>query len=248
MINVRNQEEIQCMRESGKILAQTLEMLEKEIRPGVSTKYLDKLAKEFILQHNAKPSFLRLYGFPACICTSIDEYVVHGIPSESDILQEGQIIGVDCGVKFKGFHTDAARTFAVGKISAEKQKLIDVTTQSFYEGINNLKAGARVGDIGARVQRYVEKNGFSVVRDLTGHGVGKQMHEDPSIPNYGTMGLGAKIPANCTLAIEPMVNMGKYEVVFNGMWDVRTKDKLPSAHYENTVLVTETGVEILTIL
>ena len=248
MINVRNQEEIQCMRESGKILAQTLEMLEKEIRPGVSTKYLDNLAKEFILQHNAKPSFLRLYGFPACICTSIDEYVVHGIPSESDILQEGQIIGVDCGVKFKGFHTDAARTFAVGKISAEKQKLIDVTTQSFYEGINNLKAGARVGDIGARVQRYVEKHGFSVVRDLTGHGVGKQMHEDPSIPNYGTMGLGAKIPANCTLAIEPMVNMGKYEVVFNGMWDVRTKDKLPSAHYENTVLVTETGVEILTIL
>ena len=236
------------MRESGKILAQTLEMLEKEIRPGVSTKYLDKLAKEFILQHNAKPSFLRLYGFPACICTSIDEYVVHGIPSESDILQEGQIIGVDCGVKFKGFHTDAARTFAVGKISAEKQKLIDVTTQSFYEGINNLKAGARVGDIGAKVQRYVEKHGFSVVRDLTGHGVGKQMHEDPSIPNYGTMGLGAKIPANCTLAIEPMVNMGKYEVVFNGMWDVRTKDKLPSAHYENTVLVTETGVEILTIL
>lgn len=248
MINVRNQEEIQCMRESGKILAQTLEMLEKEIRPGVSTKYLDNLAKEFILQHNAKPSFLRLYGFPACICTSIDEYVVHGIPSESDILQEGQIIGVDCGVKFKGFHTDAARTFAVGKISAEKQKLIDVTTQSFYEGINNLKAGARVGDIGARVQRYVEKHGFSVVRDLTGHGVGKQMHEDPSIPNYGTMGLGAKIPANCTLAIEPMVNMGKYEVVFNGMWDVRTKDRLPSAHYENTVLVTETGVEILTIL
>ena len=248
MINIRNQEEIQCMRESGKILAQTLEMLEKEIRPGVSTKYLDNLAKEFILQHNAKPSFLRLYGFPACICTSIDEYVVHGIPSESDILQEGQIIGVDCGVKFKGFHTDAARTFAVGKISAEKQKLIDVTTQSFYEGINNLKAGARVGDIGARVQRYVEKHGFSVVRDLTGHGVGKQMHEDPSIPNYGTMGLGAKIPANCTLAIEPMVNMGKYEVVFNGMWDVRTKDKLPSAHYENTVLVTETGVEILTIL
>lgn len=248
MINVRNQEEIQCMRESGKILAQTLEMLEKEIRPGVSTKYLDNLAKEFILQHNAKPSFLRLYGFPACICTSIDEYVVHGIPSESDILQEGQIIGVDCGVKFKGFHTDAARTFAVGKISAEKQKLIDVTTQSFYEGINNLKAGARVGDIGARVQRYVEKHGFSVVRDLTGHGVGKQMHEDPSIPNYGTMGLGAKIPANCTLAIEPMVNMGKYEVVFNGMWDVRTKDKLPSAHYENTVLVTEIGVEILTIL
>ena len=136
----------------------------------------------------------------------------------------------------------------MGKISAEKQKLIDVTTQSFYEGINNLKAGARIGDIGARVQRYVEKHGFSVVRDLTGHGAGKQMHEDPSIPNYGKMGLGAKIPANCTLAIEPMVNMGKYEVVFNGMWDVRTKDKLPSAHYENTVLVTETGVEILTIL
>ncbi len=247
MIRVKSEKDIECMRESGKILASTLKLIEKEIRPGISTKYLDKIANEYIISRGGKPSFLKLYGFPASICSSIDDIVVHGIPRESDILQEGQIIGVDCGVKYKGFHTDAARTFAVGEINDEKKKLIEVTEKSFFEGIKDLKANDRVGDIGARVQNYVEKHGFSVVRDLVGHGVGKEMHEDPSIPNFGRMGLGEKIPANCTLAIEPMVNAGSYEVVFNGMWDVRTKDGRPSAHYENTVLVTENGVEILTI-
>lgn len=248
MIKSKTEKEIGCMRESAKILAKTLELLEKEIRPGISTKYLDKIANEYIIQCGAKPAFLGQYGYPATICTSVDDIVVHGIPRDTTILKEGQIIGIDCGVKYKGFCSDAARTFAVGKISAEKQKLIDVTKQSFFEGIKDLKAGARLGDIGARVQNYAEKHGFSVVRDLVGHGIGRNMHEDPSVPNYGTMGLGAKIPNNCTLAIEPMVNAGDYEVVFNGMWDVRTKDGKPSAHYENTVLITDSGVEILTIL
>ncbi len=248
MIKSKTEKEIGCMRESAKILAKTLELLEKEIRPGISTKYLDKIANEYIIQCGAKPAFLGQYGYPATICTSVDDIVVHGIPRDTTILKEGQIIGIDCGVKYKGFCSDAARTFAVGKISAEKQKLIDVTRQSFFEGIKDLKAGARLGDIGARVQNYAEKHGFSVVRDLVGHGIGRNMHEDPSVPNYGTMGLGAKIPNNCTLAIEPMVNAGDYEVVFNGMWDVRTKDGKPSAHYENTVLITDSGVEILTIL
>lgn len=248
MIKSKTEKEIEYMRESAKILARTLDLLEKEIRPGISTKYLDKIANEYIIQCGAKPAFLGQYGFPATICASVDDIVVHGIPRETTILKEGQIIGIDCGVKYKGFCSDAARTFAVGKISPEKQKLIDVTKQSFYEGIKDLKSGARLGDIGARVQNYAEKHGFSVVRDLVGHGIGRNMHEDPSVPNYGTMGLGAKIPNNCTLAIEPMVNAGDYEVVFNGMWDVRTKDGKPSAHYENTVLITDSGVEILTIL
>ncbi len=248
MIKVKSEKDIECMRESGKILARTLELLRSEIRPGISTKYLDKIANEYIISSGGKPSFLRLYGFPASICSSIDDAVVHGIPSEKDILQEGQIIGVDCGVKYKGFHTDAARTFAVGNISEEKKKLIEVTEASFFEGIKGLKANDRVGDIGARVQTYVEKHGFSVVRDLVGHGVGKEMHEDPSIPNFGRAGLGVKLPANCTIAVEPMVNVGTYEVVFNGMWNVKTKDHKPSAHYENTCLVTNEGVEILTIL
>ena len=173
--------------------------------------------------------------------------VVHGIPREDQILKEGQIIGIDLCVKYKGFITDAARTFAVGKISPEKQNLIKVTEESFYEGIKGIKAGSRVGDIGSSVQRYVEKHGYSVVRDLVGHGVGKTMHEDPAIPNYGTAGMGAKLPAGITIAVEPMVNLGKYNVVFNGMWDVRTTDGKPSAHYENTILITESGVEILTI-
>ncbi len=248
MIKVKTEKDIECMRESGKILARTLELLRSEIRPGISTKHLDKIANEYIISCGGRPSFLKLYGFPASICSSIDDIVVHGIPRENDILQEGQIIGVDCGVKYKGFHTDAARTFAVGNISEEKRKLIEVTEASFFEGIKGLKANDRVGDIGARVQTFVEKHGFSVVRDLVGHGVGKVMHEDPSIPNFGTAGLGPKLPENCTIAVEPMVNAGGYEVVFNGMWDVKTKDHKPSAHYENTCLVTKNGVEILTIL
>ena len=247
MFKTKTESEIELMRESGKILKKTLELLEKEVKPGISTKHLDKIAHDYIVSCGARPACLGYMGFPASICTSVDDMVVHGIPREDQILKEGQIIGIDLCVKYKGFITDAARTFAVGKISPEKQNLIKVTEESFYEGIKGIKAGSRVGDIGSSVQRYVEKHGYSVVRDLVGHGVGKTMHEDPAIPNYGTAGMGAKLPAGITIAVEPMVNLGKYNVVFNGMWDVRTTDGKPSAHYENTILITDQGVEILTI-
>ena len=247
MFKAKTESEIDLMRKSGKILADTFKVLENEVRPGISTYELDKIAFDYITSCGAKPSCLHYQGFPASICTSVDDVVVHGIPRKNQILKEGQIIGIDICVTYKGYVTDAARTYAVGKISPEKQRLIDVTKESFYEAISELKAGARVGDIGAKVQRYVEKHGYSVVRDLVGHGVGKGLHEDPSIPNFGTAGTGPKLISGMTIAIEPMVNLGKYEVVFDGMWDIRTADGKPSAHYENTVLITDQGVEILTI-
>lgn len=247
MFKSKTESEIDLMRKSGKILADTFKVLENEVRPGISTYELDKIAFDYITSCGAKPSCLHYQGFPASICTSVDDVVVHGIPRKNQILKEGQIIGIDICVTYKGYVTDAARTYAVGKISPEKQRLIDVTKESFYEAISELKTGSRVGDIGAKVQRYVEKHGYSVVRDLVGHGVGKGLHEDPSIPNFGTAGTGPKLISGMTIAIEPMVNLGKYEVVFDGMWDIRTADGKPSAHYENTVLITDQGVEILTI-
>lgn len=247
MFRSKTKDEIELMRQSGKILAETFKVLEKNVKPGVSTKQLDKIAHDFIISQGAKPSCLHYQGFPASICTSIDDVVVHGIPSDNDILKEGQIIGIDICVQYKGLNTDAARTYAVGEISEEKKKLIQVTEASFYDAIKDLKAGSRVGDIGSRVQTFVEKYGYSVVRDLVGHGVGKGLHEDPAIPNYGTAGTGPKLIEGLTLAIEPMVNQGRYDVVFKGLWDVRTADGKPSAHYENTVLITTEGVEILTI-
>ena len=247
MFKSKTESEIELMRKSGKILADTFKVLEKEVRPGISTYELDKIAFDYITSCGAKPSCLHYQGFPASICTSVDDVVVHGIPRKNHILQEGQIIGIDICVTYKGYVTDAARTFAVGEISSEKQRLIDVTEKSFFEAISDLKAGNRVGDIGAKVQKFVEKHGYSVVRDLTGHGVGKSLHEDPSIPNFGIAGTGPRLVSGMTIAIEPMVNLGKYEVVFDGMWDIRTADGKPSAHYENTVLITDQGVEILTI-
>ena len=246
--NLKTEEQIEIMRKSGQILAETLELIRKEIRPGISTYELDQIAYKYIKSCGAKPSCLGYQGFPASICTSVDDVVVHGIPSKTQILEEGQIVGVDICVNYKGFNTDAARTFAVGKISEEKNKLITITEECFYQALIGLKAGSRVGDIGAKVDRFAQKFGYSVVRDLTGHGVGRKLHEDPSIPNYGVAGTGTRLKSGQTIAIEPMVNMGSYEVVFDGMWDVRTADGKPSAHYENTVLITEDGVEILTIL
>ena len=243
----KTESELEKMRKSGKILAETLNLLEKKVRPGISTYDLDKIAFDYIISCGGKPSCLHYMGFPASICTSVEDVVVHGIPRKTQILEEGQIIGIDICVTYKGYVTDAARTFAVGKISPEKQRLIDVTKASFFEAISDLKAGSRVGDIGSKVQKFVEKNGFSVVRDLVGHGVGNDLHEDPSIPNFGNAGTGPKLVNGQTIAIEPMVNLGKYNVVFDGMWDVRTADGKPSAHYENTVVITDQGVEILTI-
>lgn len=237
---------IENMRKAGQILIEFFDEIEKMIKPKISTKELDEFALKFITERGAKPSFLHYRGFPGSICTSIDSVVVHGIPNANELLEEGQIISIDIGACFKGFHADAARTYPVGKISEEKNKLIEVTKQSFFEGIKNIKAGSRIGDIGANVQRYVEKNGFSCVRDLVGHGVGKNLHEDPNIPNYGTFGTGMRLSNGQTIAIEPMVNVGTYEVKFQGPWDCKTKDGKPSAHYENTVLIKEDGIEILT--
>ena len=245
MVTVKTQEQIELMREAGKIVGEVLLLMEKEAKPGISTKALDKIAYEYIISRGAKPSFLHYNGFPATICASIDDVVVHGFPSEKDILKEGMLLSVDVGAIYHGWHGDAARTFAIGKVSDEKQKLLDVTRQSFFEGIKGIKAGSRLGDIGAQVQHCVEKHGFSVVRDMVGHGIGNHMHEAPNVPNYGTAGTGMKLEANMTIAIEPMVNAGTWRLKMKG-WDHRTADGRPSAHYENTVLITENGVEILT--
>lgn len=248
MIKLKSEKDLVDMRVACKITGDTLKYIETKIKPGISTKELDTLANEFIKSKGAKPSFKNYAGFPGSLCTSINDVIVHGIPSESVILKEGDIISIDVGAKYNGFHGDAARTFPVGKIDAKTAKLIKVTEKSFFEGIKDLKAGAFVGDIAHRIQTYVEKNGFSIVRELVGHGVGRDLHEDPMVPNYGRAGSGAKLNAGATIAIEPMVNMGERNVVFKSDgWTCATRDGLPAAHYENTILITENGVEILTL-
>lgn len=244
MIKIKTEKEIELMRKAGEITRNTLLEIEKHIKPGVTTKQLDKIAHDYIISHKAKPSFLHYGGFPASICASVNEVVVHGFPNDTP-LKEGDIVSIDVGACYEGYHGDSARTYPVGQISEEKQKLIDVTKQSFFEGIKGIKSGSKVGDISSQVQNYVEKYGFGVVRDMVGHGVGKNLHEDPSVPNYGYAGLGPTLKTNMCIAVEPMVTMGDYEIVING-WSVKTRDGLPSAHYENTILITDNGVEILT--
>ena len=245
MITIKTNEEIEKMRVAGKITAGALDEISKHIKPGISTLMLDKIAEKYIIDKGAKPTFLRYNGFPNTICASVDDVVVHGIPSSKTILEEGQIIGIDVGAKYQGYTGDAARTFAVGQIDEEKQKLIKVTKECFFESIKELKAGSRLGDIGYAVEKHAKKHGFEPVREMGGHGVGKNLHEDPFIPMYGRAGTGVKLEENMTLAIEPMINMGTYKLKING-WDCRTADGLPSAHYENTVLIKKDGVEILT--
>ena len=247
MITIKTDSEVQVMREAGKILRDTLNLIGESVKPGVTTKQIDKIAHDYIISKGCIPSFLGYGGFPGSVCASVNEQVVHGIPSDR-VLVEGDIIGIDCGVIHNGWHSDAARTFAVGKISDVKQRLIDVTRQSFYEGMKVVKEGARLGDIGQAIQDYAESNGFSVVRALVGHGIGSEMHEDPQVPNYGKAGKGLRLKRNMTLAIEPMINEGTFEVSQLGDgWTVVTDDAKASAHYENTILVTEDGVEILSI-
>ena len=248
MIKIKSQEEIELMREAGRITRDTLKVVEHSIKAGISTLELDKIAYDYIKSQNAVPSFKNYGGFPGSICASVNDTVVHGIPSANIILKEGDIISIDVGAKFKGYHSDACRTFPVGKIDAKVKKLIKVTEQSFFEGIKGLKSGAFVGDISHRIQTFVEKNGYTIVRELVGHGVGKNLHEDPQVPNFGRSGSGPRLNANAVIAIEPMVNMGERNVVFmpDG-WTCKTRDGMPSAHYENTVLITEDGVEILTL-
>ena len=248
MIIIKNDKEIDLMRKAGKIVAETLLVVEKNIKPGITTAELDRIAEEFITKHGAKPSFKGLYGFPASLCISVNEQVVHGIPG-GYVLKEGDIISVDCGAEINGFHGDAARTFAVGEISEEARRLITVTEESFFKGVEAAIVGNRLSDISHNIQNHIEANGFSVVRDFVGHGIGKTVHEDPEVPNFGRPGRGPKLVAGMALAIEPMVNMGTYRVKTAGDdWTVVTADKSLSAHYENTVVILPDGPEILTLI
>ena len=248
MIIRKNDNEIQLMRRAGKIVGDTLAMLQEEIKPGISTADLDKLAEEFIISQGAKPSFKGYYSFPATLCTSINEEVIHGIPSRNKILQDGDIISIDCGAIFKGYHGDAARTFPVGKVSDAASNLIRITKKSFFKGIEKAIVGNRLSDISHEIQSYVESEGYSVVRDFVGHGIGRKLHEDPNVPNFGKPGRGPKLTHGMTLAIEPMVNIGSfYTKTLRDNWTVVTSDGSLSAHYENTVVILETGVEILTL-
>ena len=236
------------MREAGKILAEVHNRLGEIIEPGISTLEIDRKGEEWIREFGCIPSFLNYEGYPASICVSLDDEVVHGIPKENVILREGDIVSLDAGVIYRGYHSDAARTHAVGKISENDQKLIEVTKQSFFEGIKFAKAGNHLYDISKAIQKYVESNGFSVVRDLVGHGIGQNMHEDPQIPNFRQIGRGIKLKPGMTLAIEPMVNAGVYDVWFlDDDWTVVTRDGEYSAHYENTILITEGEPEILSL-
>ena len=248
MITIKTDAEIALMRESGKLTKNVLDLIGREIREGLSTKDLDKIAFDYIKSCGAEPSFLGYSGYPASICVSIDDMVVHGIPSKDVIIKDGQIVSVDVGVEYNGWQGDAARTFLVGNVSNEKRKLVKVTEECFFKAIEHLKDGTPLGDIGYYVQSHAESNGFSVVRALVGHGIGREMHEDPSVPNYGKRGTGIRLKKGMTIAIEPMINMGTHQVDFlSDGWGVVTKDRLPSAHYENTVAITDNGVEILTL-
>ena len=247
MIAIKNGQELQYMRQACKITAAARALAGEMVRPGVSTKQIDKAVHDFIVSQGAKPSFLGYGGFPGSTCISVNSTVIHGIPG-GYTLQEGDIVSVDVGAYYKGFHGDCAATYPCGTVSAEAQKLIDVTKQSFYEGLRFVKKGNRVSDISHAIQTYVESNGFSVVRSFVGHGVGAQLHEEPEVPNYGAPGRGPRLIPGMTLAIEPMVNEGTYEVkILKDKWTTVTADGKLSAHYENTVLITDGEPEILTV-
>ena len=247
MIAIKNEQELLVMRKACKITAAARALAGEMVRPGVSTKAIDKAVYEFILKQGAKPSFLRYNGFPASACISVNATVIHGIP-DGYVLQDGDIVSVDVGAYYKGFHGDCAATFPCGRISAQAQKLIDVTKQSFFEGMRFAKGGHRVSDISHAIQTYVESNGFSVVRSFVGHGVGAQLHEEPEVPNFGSPGRGPRLLPGMTLAVEPMVNQGVYDVrVLKDGWTTVTADGKLSAHYENTVLITDGEPEILTV-
>ena len=248
MIIIKNHNEITLMKKAGRIVGETLLLLEKEIKPGVTTAELDRMAEEFITKHEAKPSFKGLYGFPSSLCISINEQVIHGFPG-AYVLREGDIVSIDCGAFLDGFHGDAARTFPVGNISVEAQRLIDITKESFFQGIKFAKEGNKLTDISYGIQSYVEAAGFSVVRDFVGHGIGRKVHEDPNVPNFGKSGRGPKLLEGMVLAIEPMVNIGTHKVkTLKDGWTVVTADSSLSAHYENTVAILSDGPEILTLI
>lgn len=246
MINYKTEEEIELIKEGAEILGRAHAEVAKCIEPGIKTKELDRIAEEFILKHGGRPSFKGYNGFPSALCISLNEQVVHGFPGEY-ALQEGDIISIDAGVFYKGFHSDSAYTYAVGKVDDEVMNLLKTTKESLYLGIRETVIGNRIGDIGFAIQKYVEAKGFSVVRELVGHGVGRSLHEGPEVPNYGRRGKGMKLQEGLVIAVEPMVNLGKRNVVQESDgWTIRTKDKKPSAHFEHTLAITSNGTEILT--
>jgi methionyl aminopeptidase len=247
-VTIKSDREIELMREAGRILAIVHKELEKAIQPGMSTMDINKLGEEVIRSYDCIPSFLNYNGYPASICVSVNDEVVHGIPSKSRIIMEGDIVSLDAGVIYKGYHSDAARTHAVGEISNEAKKLIEVTKQSFFEGIKFAKEGNHLFEISEAIGRYAESFGYGVVRDLVGHGIGSNLHEDPQIPNFKQRRRGLKLQAGMTLAIEPMINMGRYDVEWlDDDWTVVSEDGSLSAHYENTILITKGEPELLTM-
>ena len=248
MIVIKTSRELQAMRLATRISARALKLAGEAVEPGVTTGEIDRLIRRYIEGEGATPSFLGYGGFPASACISVNQVVIHGIPDHKTKLKQGDIVSVDVGAFFEGFHGDNARTFPCGDISENAQRLLKATEESLYEGIAQAKAGNRIGDIGNAVQRYVEARGYSVVRDFVGHGVGAKLHEEPSVPNYGTPGRGVRLLPGMTIAIEPMVNAGTYEVrVLSNDWTVVTADGKLSAHYENTILITDGEPEILTM-
>ena len=245
-VSIKSSTEIELMREAGRILAITHDELAKRVKPGMSTLEVDRIGEEIIRSYGCIPSFLNYNGYPASICVSINEEVVHGIPSKKRIIQEDDIVSLDAGVIYKGYHSDAARTLIMPNVSDEVRKLVRITKESFFEGIKQAVPGNHVRDIGRAVQEYVEGFGYSVVRDLIGHGVGSKLHEDPEVPNFVTPRRGPKLRPGMTIAVEPMINLGEYDVYWlDDDWTVVTEDGLPSAHYENTILITEGEPEIL---
>lgn len=248
MITIKSAKQVELMRKSCALTKELFEILEENIKPGISTLKLDKIAYDFYKSKGARPNFLHYDGYPKSICTSVNDEVVHGIPGKHKILHSGDIVSIDMGCTLNGWNSDAARTFAVGRVSTEAQELIKVTRECFFEGIKYVKHGARIGDISAAIQTYAESRGYGVVRDLVGHGIGREMHEEPSVPNFGRAGKGIRLAAGMTIAIEPMITAGDYHVsVLDDDWTVVTDDGSLAAHYENTVVVTREGCEILTL-
>ena len=246
MISIKSDREIDLMRQAGYMNYLTHEEIKKHIKVGVTTKELDKVAYDFITKNNCVPSFLNYEGYPASICTSINDEVVHGIPGNTK-LKNGDIISIDVGVGYKNYQSDAARTYIVGEVSDDIKRLVETTEKSLYAGLSAIKAGAHIGDIGARIQKVAEDEGFGVIRELVGHGVGTDVHEDPDVPNYGKEGTGITLKKGMVIAVEPMITLGKrYVYMEDDDWTIKTDDGLPAAHFEHTVVVTDTGYEILT--
>jgi len=246
MIAIKSQRELELMRTAGRITADTLKYLAEHIKPGAKTGDLDALAREYIRKCGAEPAFLNYNGFPASLCVSIDDVVVHGIPGRMR-LEEGMIVSLDVGAVYEGYIGDSARTFPVGRISAAKRRLTDVTRECFWRAARLIRDGVRVGDISAAVQDYAESNGYGVVRALEGHGIGRKMHEEPGVPNFGRAGTGIRLRSGTVICVEPMINMGTWKVKFDSDgWTCRTEDGKPSAHYENMLAITDDGFENLT--